>query len=60
MESEFAGLTLDEQEEEVLQVQVDPNTVREEGNLYLVGCFLTTSVIHFPAMRRTMANLWHL
>ncbi|KAK5795343.1 hypothetical protein PVK06_036605 [Gossypium arboreum] len=28
-------------------------------DLCLVGCFLTTSVIHFPIMRSTMANLWH-
>ncbi|KAG8503265.1 hypothetical protein CXB51_001222 [Gossypium anomalum] len=38
METDFARLTLDEEEEAVLQVQVDPNTEREEGALRLVGC----------------------
>lgn len=30
-----------------------------ETNYNLVGCFLTASVIHYPAMRSTLANLWH-
>ncbi|MFQ6643601.1 hypothetical protein Gotur_018067 [Gossypium turneri] len=59
MESEFVGLSLDEEEEEILQVQVDPESVREEEALSLVGCFLTASIIHYPAMKSTMANLWH-
>ncbi|KAK5804835.1 hypothetical protein PVK06_032486 [Gossypium arboreum] len=25
----------------------------------LVGCFLTASVVHFSAMRNTLANIWH-
>ncbi|KAL1179419.1 hypothetical protein V6Z11_A03G158000 [Gossypium hirsutum] len=25
----------------------------------LVGCFLTASVVHFPAMRNTLANIWN-
>lgn len=28
-------------------------------DLWLVGCFLTASVVHFLAMRNTLANLWH-
>ncbi|MFQ6629891.1 hypothetical protein Gotur_007183, partial [Gossypium turneri] len=39
MESELAGLSLDEEEEEILQSQA--------------------SIIHYPAMKSTMANLWH-
>ncbi|MBA0643755.1 hypothetical protein Goklo_028017 [Gossypium klotzschianum] len=38
---------------------MDLNSVFVEIDLCLVGCFLTASVIHFPAMRSTMANLWH-
>ncbi|MBA0615717.1 hypothetical protein Godav_015832, partial [Gossypium davidsonii] len=61
MESEFAGLSLDEEEEEeILQVQNDSDPVSEEEILSLVGCFLTASIIHYPAMKSTMANLWHL
>ncbi|KAG8483797.1 hypothetical protein CXB51_023545 [Gossypium anomalum] len=59
METEFAGLSLDEEEEEVLQLQADSGLRREEENLCLVGCFLTASIIHFPAMNNTMANIWH-
>ncbi|KAG8486545.1 hypothetical protein CXB51_020029 [Gossypium anomalum] len=59
MELEFAGLTLDEEEGAVLQIQDDPNSIREEEVLNLVGCFLTASIIHFLAMKSTMANLWH-
>ncbi|MBA0798886.1 hypothetical protein Gohar_009439 [Gossypium harknessii] len=59
MASDFAGLTLDEEEEAILRVQVDSDSVREEEALSLVGCFLTATIIHYPAMKRTMANLWH-
>ncbi|MBA0826540.1 hypothetical protein Goarm_011378 [Gossypium armourianum] len=59
MESEFAGLTINDEEEEVLQFQSEPQTGREVGVFQLVGCFLTASIIHFPAMKSTMANLWH-
>ncbi|MBA0766101.1 hypothetical protein Gotri_015176, partial [Gossypium trilobum] len=59
MQSDFVGLTLDEEEEAILQVQVDSDSVREEKALSLVGCFLTAIIIHYPAMKSTMANLWH-
>ncbi|MBA0818226.1 hypothetical protein Gohar_027988, partial [Gossypium harknessii] len=59
IESEFAGLIINDEEEEVLQFQSEPQTGRKVGVLQLVGCFLTASIIHFPAMKSTMANLWH-
>ncbi|KAG8488043.1 hypothetical protein CXB51_018736 [Gossypium anomalum] len=59
MESEFAGLTINEEEEAILQVQIEPNPEKEVGAYRLVGCFLTASIIYFPAMNSTMANLWH-
>ncbi|MBA0845287.1 hypothetical protein Goarm_022928, partial [Gossypium armourianum] len=60
MESEFAGLSLDEEEEEdILQAQGDPDLINNEESLSLVGCFLTASIIHYPAMKSTLANLWH-
>ncbi|MBA0709376.1 hypothetical protein Golax_024412, partial [Gossypium laxum] len=59
MESELAGLTINDKEEEVLQFQFESQTGREVGVFQLVGCFLTASIIHFPAMKSTMANLWH-
>lgn len=62
MEAELAQLTIneEEEEEEILQIQVDPSTEREVGEFQLVGCFLTANIIHFPAIKSTMANLWHL
>ncbi|KAA3472243.1 reverse transcriptase [Gossypium australe] len=60
MDKEFAGLSIDEEEDEILQFQPEHDTLTEEQNFNLVGCFLTASVIHFPAMKSTMANLWHL
>ncbi|MFQ6620644.1 hypothetical protein Gotur_000130 [Gossypium turneri] len=59
MESKFAGLSLDEEEEEILQAQGDTDSVSNEEILSLVGCFLTASIIYYPAIKSTMANLWH-
>ncbi|MFQ6670291.1 hypothetical protein Gotur_035276 [Gossypium turneri] len=59
MEGEFAGLSLKEEEDEILQIQSDVETNGEVEVLQLVGCFLTVSIVHFPAMRNTMANVWH-
>ncbi|MBA0782715.1 hypothetical protein Gotri_000553 [Gossypium trilobum] len=59
MEGEFAGLSLEEEEDEILQIQSDVETNGEVEVLQLVGCFLTASIVHFPAMRSTMANVWH-
>ncbi|KAH1120798.1 hypothetical protein J1N35_003958 [Gossypium stocksii] len=55
----FAGLSINEEEDEILQIQVGHNIGREMGIYHLVGCFLTASIIHFPAMKSTMTNLWH-
>ncbi|MFQ6636721.1 hypothetical protein Gotur_012518 [Gossypium turneri] len=59
MEDELAGLTINKEEDAILQVQLDPNTERGEEIFRLIECFLTASIIHFPAMKNTMANLWH-
>lgn len=59
MKIEFAGLTFNEEEEAILQIPSFPNLEKEERESRLVGCFLTVSVIHFHAMKSTMANLWH-
>ncbi|MFQ6620214.1 hypothetical protein Gotur_001061, partial [Gossypium turneri] len=59
METEFAGLTLEEEEDEIFQIQSEEETNGVTEVLQLVGCFLMASIVHFPAMRSTMANLWH-
>ncbi|MBA0819562.1 hypothetical protein Gohar_028341 [Gossypium harknessii] len=58
MEKELAQLSLNEEEEKILQIQTDPS-MQKEGGFQLLGFFLTASIIHFPAMRSSMANLWH-
>ncbi|MBA0575934.1 hypothetical protein Golob_027549, partial [Gossypium lobatum] len=59
METKFAGLTLEEEEDKIFQIQSDAEMNGEVEVLQLVGCFLTTSIVHFLAMRSTMENLWH-
>ncbi|MBA0638360.1 hypothetical protein Godav_025136 [Gossypium davidsonii] len=59
MEADLAGLTLEEEEDEILQIQTKEGTNGDGEFLQLVGCFLTASIVHFPAMRSTMAKLWH-
>ncbi|MBA0573656.1 hypothetical protein Golob_000920, partial [Gossypium lobatum] len=60
MENELADLSLDDVKDEVLLVQRYPGSQVVKNNSILVGCFLTASIVHFPAMKSTMANLWHL
>lgn len=55
----MVDLSLNDEEEEILQAQMDPDFVPKVVDLCLIGCFLAVSVIHFSAMRSTMANLWH-
>ncbi|MBA0798010.1 hypothetical protein Gohar_008649 [Gossypium harknessii] len=59
MENELAQLSINEEEDEVIKIQENPGSKRREEFFQLVGCFLTESTIHFPAMKSTMANLWH-
>ncbi|MBA0858970.1 hypothetical protein Goshw_002199 [Gossypium schwendimanii] len=60
MEKDLVDLSLDDEEEEILQAHGQIGSVVEDTKFCLVGCFLTASVIHFPTMRNTMTNLWHL
>ncbi|MBA0816320.1 hypothetical protein Gohar_000998 [Gossypium harknessii] len=56
---DLANLTLEDDEDEILAVSSDADSTKKVYDLCLVGCFFTASVIHFPAMRSTMENLWH-
>ncbi|MBA0755385.1 hypothetical protein Gogos_020677, partial [Gossypium gossypioides] len=55
----MAGLHISEGEDEVLEFQDSAEEQKQMFDLWLVGCFLTASVVHFSAMRNTLANLWH-
>ncbi|MBA0851197.1 hypothetical protein Goshw_015118 [Gossypium schwendimanii] len=59
MEKNMAELCLDDEEEEVLQFGVEPIPQKSGYDLCLVRYCLTTSVVHFLAMKNTMADLWH-
>ncbi|KAK5833256.1 hypothetical protein PVK06_017076 [Gossypium arboreum] len=59
MERGIAYLSIEDREEEAFSV---PDGVEPQNSVYnfcLVGWYLTASVVHFPAMRNMMANLWH-
>ncbi|MBA0553787.1 hypothetical protein Golob_012936, partial [Gossypium lobatum] len=59
MENDIANLTLEDDKDDILMISNNRDAPIEVYDLCLVGRFLTTSVIHFPIMRSTMANLWH-
>lgn len=59
METELAQLSINEEEEEILQIQEDVQSYTDVGDYQLVGCFLTASIINFSAMKSTLANLRH-
>ncbi|KAK5775830.1 hypothetical protein PVK06_043775 [Gossypium arboreum] len=60
MERDLAALSLDDEEEEIIHIQKELDSSIEEVEFCLAECFLTTSVIHFPAMKIIMTNFWHL
>ncbi|MBA0635635.1 hypothetical protein Godav_025209 [Gossypium davidsonii] len=59
MEKKLADLSLGKKEDEDMQFAMKARPLRSVYELCLVGCCLTASVVHFPAMKNTTANLWH-
>ncbi|MBA0790896.1 hypothetical protein Gohar_015512 [Gossypium harknessii] len=57
MEDALANLRLLDDEEEA--IQEDEGAMNGAYQFYLVGRCLTDSVVHFPSLRNTMADLWH-
>lgn len=57
MENDLANLALTDEEEEAFEE--DAAVVDQNLNLCLVGRCLTDSIVHFPSLRNTMADLWH-
>ncbi|KAK5830177.1 hypothetical protein PVK06_013971 [Gossypium arboreum] len=56
MEDSVAGLSLDDEEDEVIQLEVEETSKEISYVNCLVGVFLTSSVVHFQAMRSTLAK----
>ncbi|MBA0610392.1 hypothetical protein Godav_011252, partial [Gossypium davidsonii] len=52
IERELATLSLDDEEDEIVEVQRQVELAVNENDFWLVGCFLTASVIHFPFMKK--------
>ncbi|KAH1128951.1 hypothetical protein J1N35_000329 [Gossypium stocksii] len=59
MENGIAGLRIDFEEEEAWLINGGVKTQKSMHEYFLVGCFLTASVVHFPTMRNTIPNKWH-
>ncbi|MBA0548824.1 hypothetical protein Golob_019896, partial [Gossypium lobatum] len=57
MEDALANLRLLDEEEEA--IQEDEGAVNGAYQFCQVGRCLTDSVVHFPSLRNTMADLWH-
>ncbi|MBA0756892.1 hypothetical protein Gotri_020033 [Gossypium trilobum] len=57
MEDDLANLALADEEEEAFQE--DAAVFDQNLQLILVGRCLTDSIVHFPSLRNTMADLWH-
>ncbi|MBA0553987.1 hypothetical protein Golob_013122 [Gossypium lobatum] len=51
MENKLVDLHIREEEEEVLRVEEIVGDHKPVYDLCLVGCFVTASVVHFPAMK---------
>ncbi|MBA0735236.1 hypothetical protein Gogos_019100 [Gossypium gossypioides] len=60
MENEIADLSISDGEEDVWQIMEDDKQMTLPHMFDLVGYFSTACVVHFQAMRNTMANIWHL
>ncbi|MBA0555813.1 hypothetical protein Golob_025968, partial [Gossypium lobatum] len=59
MEKDLIDLSHNEEEDEGIQFETEAKPQKSLYDLCLVGCCLTASVVHFPALKNTMANLWH-
>ncbi|KAH1056280.1 hypothetical protein J1N35_034345 [Gossypium stocksii] len=57
MEGDLAKLNILDEEEEAFTEEV--SVVDQSYQLFLAGRCLTDSVVHFPSLCNTMADLWH-
>ncbi|MBA0753260.1 hypothetical protein Gogos_021039 [Gossypium gossypioides] len=59
MNEELANLNLDDEEEELILCENDLNDLEDDYRFCLVGKALIECKVHFPSLKRTLANLWH-
>ncbi|MFQ6668579.1 hypothetical protein Gotur_034168, partial [Gossypium turneri] len=55
----LADLRISEEEDDVLHLAGGSIVPKYLYEFCFVGCFAIVSAVHFPAMRITLANLWH-
>ncbi|MBA0637890.1 hypothetical protein Godav_022279 [Gossypium davidsonii] len=60
MEDSIADLSLEDDDEETIQLGVESLERETSYANYFLGMFLTSSVVNFQVMRSTLANVWHL
>ncbi|MBA0750601.1 hypothetical protein Gogos_002007 [Gossypium gossypioides] len=56
---DLANLNIMDEEEDPLVVVGDDITIDPEYGLCLVGRVFTDSIVNFPSLKNTLANLWH-
>ncbi|MBA0674859.1 hypothetical protein Goari_016431, partial [Gossypium aridum] len=56
---DLANLNIMDEEEDPLVVVGDDISVDPEYRLCLVGLVLTNSIVNFPSLKNTLADLWH-
>ncbi|MBA0804558.1 hypothetical protein Gohar_004137 [Gossypium harknessii] len=59
VEGNFADLSLEDDEEVVVQLASERLDLGASFENCFVGSFLTSSVVNFQSMRATLANIWH-
>ncbi|MBA0688582.1 hypothetical protein Goari_006357, partial [Gossypium aridum] len=60
MEDSMVDLSLEDDDEETIQLGVESSECETSYANYFQGMFLTSSVVNFQVMRSTLANVWHL
>ncbi|MBA0650108.1 hypothetical protein Goklo_017581 [Gossypium klotzschianum] len=59
MEADLENLNLEDEEEGPILCTRNKITIENEHQVCLVGKALIDCIIHFPALKRTLADLWH-
>lgn len=59
VEYNLAHISIDDGEDESWKINLEEEILITTYENCLVGCFLTTSVVHCQYMRNTLTNLWH-
>ncbi|KAH1121697.1 hypothetical protein J1N35_004857 [Gossypium stocksii] len=59
MEADIENFNLEDEEEEPISCTRNKIIIEKKHQFFLAGKALTDGVIHFPTLKRTLANLWY-